>query len=102
MALHVHHIPNLGINDELRALFSLRVSFSSGCCVQLALLITGEIHIFAVFQANKGIYVDKTPTEAGVERAYLMHALAHGLKHRSRLEELAQKGVYLEVRPPAM
>lgn len=47
-------------------------------------------------QANKGIYLDKTPTEGAVERAHLKHTLAHGLAHRPELAELSHKGVYLE------
>lgn len=55
--------------------------------------------IFAsLSQENKGIYVRKTPAEGAVERAHLMHTLAHGLAHRPGLQELSHKGVYLEVR----
>lgn len=65
-----------------------------------------DIFVFFVFcfsvclvsrQANKGIYVDKTPAEGAVERAHLKHTLAHGLAHRPDLAELSHKGVYLEV-----
>ncbi|CAB1120233.1 unnamed protein product [Ectocarpus sp. CCAP 1310/34] len=42
--------------------------------------------------ANKGIYLEKTPTEGAVERAHLTHTLAHGLAHRPALAELSHKG----------
>lgn len=48
-------------------------------------------------QANKGIYLERTPAETAVERAHLVHTLKHGLAHRPDLEELSHKGVYLEV-----
>eukprot|EP00903_Cladosiphon_okamuranus_P008378 g8056.t1 len=46
--------------------------------------------------ANKGIYLERTPVEAAVERAHLVHTLKHGLAHRPDLAELSHKGVYLE------
>ena len=49
-------------------------------------------------QANKGIYLERTPAETAVERAHLAHTLKHGLTHRPDLAELSHKGVYLEVR----
>lgn len=49
------------------------------------------------FQINKGVYLERTPIETGVERAYLKHTLADGLKHRPTRDELAQKGILLEV-----
>lgn len=49
-------------------------------------------------QANKGIYLERTPAETAVERAHLVHTLKHGLAHRPELAELSHKGVYLEVR----
>ena len=58
--------------------------------------------LFVVFplQANKGIYLDSTAAKGAVERAHLVHTLAHGLANRPDLSELCHTGIYLEVSQP--
>lgn len=55
-------------------------------------------YTYLIQQANKGIYIERTPAETAVERAHLVHTLKHGLAHRPDLAELSHKGVYLEVK----
>jgi hypothetical protein len=48
------------------------------------------------YLANKGIFLDTTPTERGVERAFLVHTLANALSNRPDHGELADKGFMLD------
>lgn len=49
------------------------------------------------YLVNKGILIDQTPQEQGVERAFVQHKLAHDLAHRVLAEELQAKGVLLDL-----
>ena len=63
----------------------------------LALL---DVSLFPSHQANKGIYLDRTAAKGAVERAHLIHTLAHGLANRPELSELCHTGIYLDVSQP--